>query len=132
RLAPDDVVEHPESQILKLSADPEDVVVAADYPERPGLLQDPARSLEPGSGEAVVGREVAELVPGLVDPVDPAVVGAMQVAGELQIIGRIGEDQIDGSLRQPGHDGQAIADDHAIDIGRLDGSCSNDPHGPPS
>jgi len=56
----------------------------------------------------------------------------MQVASKLQIIRRIGEDQVDRALRQPGHDGQAIADDDAIDLVRRDGSCSNDPHGRPS
>ena len=38
-------------------------------------------------GEAIVFGEGAELVPGVVDGVDAALVGPRQVAGKLQIIG---------------------------------------------
>src|SRR3546814_5431671 len=44
-LAPDDVVQDPESLVLQLRADTKDVVVAADHPQRTVILQDAARRL---------------------------------------------------------------------------------------
>ena len=66
--------------------------------------------VEPGAGEAVVGGEIGELVPLILDAVDPAVVGPQQIARELEIIGRIGEDEIDRRLGQARHRRDAIAD----------------------
>ncbi len=45
-----------------------------------------------------------------VDAVDPAVVGAQQLARELEVVGRIGEDEVDRPLRQAPHLGDAVAD----------------------
>ena len=69
---------------------------------------------EPGAGERVVGGEVGELVPVVVDRVDHALVGARQRAFELQIVGRIGEDEIDASLGQLVEFGDAVADDDRV------------------
>ncbi len=80
RLAPDDVVQHPESEVLQRRADAEDVVVGADHPERAVRFQHAARGGEPGSREGVVGSKALELVPVVVDGVDAAVVGAVQFA----------------------------------------------------
>src|SRR5512144_602687 len=79
-LAPDDVVENPVAQVLEDGAHPEDVVVAADHPQRPVRLQQSARSSEPGPGEAVVGFEIVESVPGVLDAIDPAVIRTAQLA----------------------------------------------------
>ena len=100
-LAPDDVVQHPEAEILQDRADAEDVVVAADDPERAVGLQHAAAGGQPGAGEGVIFGEGRELVPVVVDGIDEAVVGPAQIAAELEIIGRIGEDQIDAGRRQP-------------------------------
>ncbi len=53
-LAPDDVVQQPEAQILQRRADAEDVVVAADHPQRALGLEHAARRGEPGAGEGIV------------------------------------------------------------------------------
>ena len=50
-LAPDHVVEDPESQLLQDRADAEDVVVGADHPERAVLAQQPAALGQPFAGE---------------------------------------------------------------------------------
>jgi hypothetical protein len=113
-LAPDDVVEHPESQILQDRADAVDVVIAPDDPERAVWLQQPPRPVEPSPGEAIVLGKAGEAIPGRVDAVDPAVVGAEQLAAELQVIGRIGEDQVDRPRRQPRHYLDAVADQHLV------------------
>src|SRR3546814_6482992 len=51
-LAPDDVVQDPESLVLQLRADTKDVVVAADHPQRTVILQDAARRLQPFGGRS--------------------------------------------------------------------------------
>ena len=115
-LAPHHVVEDPEAEILQDRADAEDVVIGADHPQRAGGLQHAPAGGQPGAGEFVVGREARELVPVVVDGVDLGIVGTLEVALELQIVRRIGEDEIDAVGRQLRHLGDAIADD---DAGRI-------------
>ena len=62
-LAPDDVVEDPEAEILQDRADAEDVVVGADHPERAVRLQHAAAGEQPGAGEGVVGRRSSRTCP---------------------------------------------------------------------
>ena len=76
-------------------ADPEDIVIGPDDPEAARILQHPVGLFEPAVGEAVIGGEIVEFVPAVFDPIDPCVVGPLQVAAELEIIGRIREYQID-------------------------------------
>ncbi len=115
RLPPDDVVEDPEAEILHQRPDAEDVVVAADHPDGAVRLQEAAAGGDPVAGEFVIGREAGEFVPILGDAVDPAVVGPQQFIGDLQIVGGIGEDQIDACLRQTPHLLDAIADDNLVE-----------------
>ncbi len=75
-LAPDHVVQDPEAQVLERRADAEDVVVAADHPERAVILQHPAGGGQPFASETVVGRERGELVPVVIDRVDLGIVRA--------------------------------------------------------
>ena len=94
-LAPDHVVEDPEAEILHDRADAENIVIGADHPDRAGGLQHAAAGGEPGFGEFVVGGEAGELVPVVGDRIDVRIVRALEIAGELEIVRRIGEDQID-------------------------------------
>ena len=79
-LAPDDVVEDPEAEILHDRADAEDIVIGADDEDRRVGLHHAARGGEPVAGEGVIGREIGEFVPVVVDGVDDALVGARQLA----------------------------------------------------
>ena len=117
--APDDVVEDPEAHILEHGADAEDVVIGADHPQRGGGLHQAAAGGDPGAGEIVVSGETGELVPIVIDGIDARIVGTLEVALQLQIIRRVGEDEIDGSCRQLRHLGNAIADDDARRRGGL-------------
>ena len=119
-LAPDDVVQDPKAQILKNPADAENVVIGADHENRRVLLHHPAHGRKPGAGEGVIIREARELVPIVVDRVDQALVRPRQGLLELQIIGRIGEDEIDALGRQPRQPLDAIADQDLIEGQRAD------------
>ena len=77
-------------------------------------LHHPPDSGKPGAGEGVVFGEIGEFVPVVVDRVDQALVGARQRALELQVVGRIGEDEIDRGLGEPHHLGHAVADEDRI------------------
>ena len=113
-LAPDNIVEDPEAEILQRRADAEDVVVGADDPEPAVRLQQAPARREPAAGEAVVFVEAGELIPILLDAIDPAVVRPVQLSGKLQIVGRVGEDQVDRRGRQAGHRLQAITGNDLI------------------
>ena len=76
-------------------------------------------AVEPVAGEGVIFGEIGELVPGVVDRVDHALVGTRQRAFELQIVGRIGEDEVDGGLREPHHLRHAVADEDRVAGGGL-------------
>ena len=110
-LAPDDVVENPEAEVLHDRADAENVVVGADHPQRRRRFHDAAAGQEPGAGEIVIGGEGGELVPVVVDGIDMGFVGTLEVALELQIVGRVREHQVDRAGRQFRHLGDAIAYD---------------------
>src|SRR5690606_26737451 len=69
----------------------------------------------PGTGEGIVFGKARELVPVVVDGVDEAVVRARQRPLELEIVGRIGEDEIDAFIRQTAQPGDAIVEDDAVD-----------------
>ena len=116
-LAPHDVVQQPEAEVLQRRADAEDVVVAADHPQRALGLEHAPRRAEPGAGEGIVARKacpegirgLGELVPVVVDRVDAAVVGTQKLAAQLQIVGRIGEHHVDGRFGQASHQLDAVA-----------------------
>ncbi len=69
---------------------------------------------QPLAREGVVFGEIGEFVPGIVHPVDHALVGPRQCAFELEIIGRIGEDEIDRGRRKPHHFRDAVADEDRV------------------
>ena len=75
-LAPHHIIQHPEIEILNDPAEPVDIVVAADHPERAIRLQDAARLGQPGRRESVIGGEAVELVPVILDAGDGRMVGA--------------------------------------------------------
>ena len=114
-LAPDDVVEDPEAEILQDRAEAEDVVIGTDHPDRAVLAQQAATLRQPGARELVIGREIAELVPIVVDAVDQAVVRPAQLAAELQVVGRVGEDAVDRRAGQHPHQRDAVAEEHLVE-----------------
>ena len=128
-LAPHHVVQDPEAEVLQDRADAEDVVVGADDPDCRRWLHQPAHRHQPGAREVVIGRKARKLVPVIVDRVDLGVVGALEVALELQIVGRVGEDEIDRSCRKTRHFGDAIADN---DAGLRLRMCAGRPNGRPA
>ena len=100
-------------------ADAENVVVGTDHPERGRGLHHPPAGEEPGAGEIIVGGKAREFVPVVVDRIDARIVGALEVALELQIVGRVGEDEIDRLGRELRHFGDAVAMENSAGRKRL-------------
>jgi hypothetical protein len=90
-------------------------VVGADHPQGGVLLHHPPALQEPGARERVVIGKARELVPVVVNRIDDALIGARQRVLELQVIGRIGEDEVDALGRQALERGDAIAEDDLIE-----------------
>ena len=111
--APHHIVQNPEPQILQDRADAEDVVIGADHPERCRGLHQPPAGEQPGAGEVVIGGKARKLVPVIIDGIDARVVGPLEIALELEIVGRVGEDEIDRLGRQFRHLRDAVADQDA-------------------
>ena len=118
-LAPHHIVQDPEPGILQRRANAKDVVIRSDDPQRAVGLQDAPRLRQPVTGKPVIRRKGVELVPVVVDGVHTAVVRPVQRAFELQVVGRIGKDQVDTSGRKRGHCLDAIALDNRIQRERL-------------
>jgi hypothetical protein len=97
-LAPDDVVQEPEAEVLQRRADAEDVVIAADDEQRTVGLEHPAAFRQPGSREGIVFCKGGELVPGIIDGIDDAGVRPCQHAFKLKVVGWIGENKIDAGV----------------------------------
>ena len=89
-------------------------MIGADDPDGAVGLQDAPALAEPGTRERVVLGEAREFVPIVVDAVDARIVGAHQIGSELQIVGRVGEDEIDRMVGQLLQRCDAITDDDAI------------------
>ncbi len=114
RLAPNHVVEDPEALVLKFGAHAENVVIAADHPDRAVGLQKTAGRRKPIAGEFVIDLEAVELIPMIVNGIDLGIIGSVQIAAQLQVIGRIREDKIDGFGRKTVHHLDAIAIENRI------------------
>ena len=108
-LAPDHVVKDPEPHVLHHRAKAEDIVIAADHPDRAIGLQHPARLGQPLAAKLVIGRKAVELVPVIGHRINMAAIGARQVTAKLQVVGRIGENHVDTVGRQRAHRLDAIA-----------------------
>ena len=104
-------------------------MIGADDPKRRGGLHHAAAGEKPGAGEIVIGREARKFVPVVVDRVDLRVVRALEVVLELQIIGRVGEDEVDRGGRKLRELRDAIADQDAIEIGFEPVGCLEDERG---
>ena len=109
RLAPDDVVEDPEAQILQDRTDAVNVVIATDDPQRPIGLEHAFGFRQPFAGEIVVDLEAVELVPVIGHGIDMAAVGPVEIAAQLQVVRRIGEDQVDAVVGQAAHRLHAVS-----------------------
>ncbi len=74
-LAPNDVVQNPEAEILQDRADAENVVIGPDDENRRVVLHHAPRGGEPIAGELIVIGEARELVPIVIDRIDSALIG---------------------------------------------------------
>ena len=108
------VFSNQKAEVLQQAADAEDVVVGAADPEGGAPFHQRAQRRKPGVGEFVVGGEIAHFVPLLGGAIDQRQVGAVEVVLELEVIGRIGEDEVDGIRRQGRQDFEGIAVDQGV------------------
>ena len=107
-LAPDDIVENPKSGILKHSAAAEDIVIATNHPECAVGFQDTPRLLHPAPRESVVDCIAVKLVPIIINRIDAAAFGAIQIATKLKIIRRVSKNHIDAGVGERSHRRDAI------------------------
>ncbi len=99
-LAPDDIVEDPEIEVLERGADAEDIVIGTDDPDGAVRLQHAAAGEQPGAGEGIIGLEGGELVPFVVDGINERLIGPVQRAAKLEVIRRIGENRVHRLARE--------------------------------
>ena len=74
--APDHIIEQPVVKILQSCANAENIVIRTDHPQGTVFFQHTLAGFQPGSGKIVIGGEAGELIPVLMHPIDPAIVGA--------------------------------------------------------
>jgi hypothetical protein len=64
------------------------------------MVPDAAAGLQPGAGESIVFGEAAKAIPLIVHRVHAGHVGPPQFFLQLEVVGRIGEDHVNGFFRQ--------------------------------
>ncbi len=77
-------------------------------------LENAARFAKPGARERVIFAKARELVPIVVDGVDHALVGTRQGAFKLEIVRRVGENEIDACVGKLAQAFDAVANQNLI------------------
>lgn len=97
-------------------------MICPDGPDGGVGLHDPADLLEPGGREPVVLLEREELVPVLLDPVDDCPVPADELFSldKLEVVWRIGENQVHAMVREPFQDLERVAVNDRVEEPELD------------
>src|SRR5690606_20687803 len=88
-LAPDDIIEQPEVQVLHDRANAENIVIGADDPNGAIWLEHTAARQEPSTGEGIISFERSKLVPFIIHCINKRLVWAMKRTTKLKIVGRI-------------------------------------------
>ena len=114
RFNPNHIVQDPVLEVLQDLPDPVDVVVRTDHPQRPGRFEHPPAGGQPFAGEVVILGKTIELIPVVVHSVHLGQVGAPEFALQLEVIGRVGEDQVNRIFRQVGQNLAAVADEYLV------------------
>jgi hypothetical protein len=89
-------------------------MIATDYPDSTGILQDTSAGAQPILGERIIGSEVTESIPVVVNCIDTGHIRPPQLLLKLQIVGRIGENEVNAVLWKPTEDLDAIPSDDLI------------------
>lgn len=116
-LDPHDVVQDPVAEILQDATHAVDIVIRADHPQRSGGFEHAPALAEPPAREVVVSFKAFKLIPILGDPVHLADIRTPEVALQLQVVGRVGKDQIDRICRQARQYIDTVAFDNGVDPG---------------
>src|SRR5207237_10875033 len=106
------------------------MMIGSEHPQCLIRLEDSPSLPQPGAREGFIISERLKFVPVVIDRSDLALIGPVQVAIELEIIGWIGEDEIDRCGRNLAHLLEAVADQHGI-VKRLKIRPRLEPHGTP-
>ena len=92
-------------------------MIRADNPKRAVWLQHAAAFGKPCTAERVVFGKIPKLVPRVIDAGDFRVVGPEKIACKLQIVRRIGKDEIDACARKLFQLVDAITDENPSALG---------------
>ena len=98
--APDNVIQHPKTDILQGRADAENIVIRANDPQRPRRLHHTARLSQPRTGESIISGKAVKLIPVIRHRIHMACVRSGQIALKLEIIGRVSENEVNTRARQ--------------------------------
>ena len=112
--APDNIIQHPKTDILQGRSDAENIVIRANDPQRPRRLQHAARLIQPCTGEGIIGGEAVKLIPVIRHRIDAACVRSGQIALQLEIIRRVSENKVNARTWQARQCGNAIAFNNGI------------------
>ena len=79
-LAPDNIVQNPVSRVLQFGPNAENIMIAANHPNRAIGLQQSTRRRQPIAGEPVIAFKAGELVPSIIHRINAGIIGPVQVA----------------------------------------------------
>ena len=113
---PHHVIQDPIAQFLQAVANGKYIVITAYHPQGAGRFKHSLALSQPLAGKALVGRQTLKFIPVLIHRVHLAHIGAPEFVLQLQVIGRVREDQVYGGGRQLRQNIQAAALDDAVQV----------------
>ncbi len=114
-LAPYDVVQKPEANVLKLCANAENIVVRTNNPDSAIWLQHATAGQKPCAGEGIIGLKAFKLIPMIVNSANHRLIRAVKIATELEIVRRIGKNDVHRVIRKAFQCGNAITLDDRVE-----------------
>ena len=84
-------------------------MVRSDDPQSPVVFQHAAGGFEPCNRKVVIGAEIGEMIPFVINAVNQRIVGTQQLSAQLEIVRRVGENHVHRFFGQGIHQFDTVA-----------------------
>ena len=93
-LNPGNIIQDPKTQVLHPAAHPVNIVISANHPQGTISFKHPAAGSQPLYCKLIVFLKILELIPLIINRIDPGKIGTPQFLVELQVIRWVSKNQV--------------------------------------